>query len=248
MEVADGAGTTGQGWQRGGGTHPCHGIGHCGEITPLIGSLAIVHKVFVIAQVCQRERCCMEASQEGGGQTNGRKVGAKAKWSRKDATDEEQPGKQIKEKGRGTKRRNTKKKIELKKWAWKAELIFLPKPSQKETQLKFFTICGHTWQAHKHKNVMRNKIKNTYTRKSMKITYFIYINRYIYINSMSVSSSCFRQQCRPLSPQFESQIHPTHREPGTSLSNLKKPHHYLFYIHIYNTWRFRRKHLFYYGI
>lgn len=76
MEVADGTGTTGQGRQRGGGTHPCHGIGHCGEITPLIDNLAIIHKVLVIAQVCQRERRCMEVSKEG--KTNGQKVGADA--------------------------------------------------------------------------------------------------------------------------------------------------------------------------
>lgn len=64
VEVVDGASTTGQCRQRGGGTHPCHSIGHCGEITPLIDSLAIVHKVLVIAQVCQRERRCMEVSKE----------------------------------------------------------------------------------------------------------------------------------------------------------------------------------------
>lgn len=64
MEVADGPGTTGQGRERGWGAHSRHGVGHCGEITPLIDSLAIIHKVFVIAQVCQRERRCMEESKE----------------------------------------------------------------------------------------------------------------------------------------------------------------------------------------
>lgn len=76
MKVADGPSTTGQSRQRGGGTHPCHGIGHCREITPLIDNLAIIHKVLVIAQVCQRERRCMEVSKEGG--TDGQKVGADA--------------------------------------------------------------------------------------------------------------------------------------------------------------------------
>lgn len=78
MEVADGADATGQRRQRGGGTHSCHGIGHCGEITPLIDSLAIIHKVLVIAQVCQRERRCMEVSKERGrkeGQKDGRTEG-----------------------------------------------------------------------------------------------------------------------------------------------------------------------------
>lgn len=60
MKVGDGRGPAGQGGKRWGGTHSRHGIGHCGEITPLIDSLVIVHKVLVTAQVCQRERRCME--------------------------------------------------------------------------------------------------------------------------------------------------------------------------------------------
>ena len=63
VKVVDGPGATGQGRERGRGAHSRHGVGHCGEITPLIDSLAIVHKVLVIAQVCQRERRCMEESK-----------------------------------------------------------------------------------------------------------------------------------------------------------------------------------------
>lgn len=65
VEVADGSGATGQRRERRRGAHSCHGMVHCGEITPLIDSLAIIHKVLVIAQVCQRERRCMEESEEG---------------------------------------------------------------------------------------------------------------------------------------------------------------------------------------
>lgn len=60
VKVADGGGPTGQGRKRGGGTHSSHCVGHCGEITPLIDSLPIVHNVLVIAQICQREKRCME--------------------------------------------------------------------------------------------------------------------------------------------------------------------------------------------
>lgn len=74
VEVADWPGSAGQRRQRGRGTHPCHCIGHCGEITPLIDSLAIVHKVLVIAQVCQRERHGSEEDRR----TDGREVGADA--------------------------------------------------------------------------------------------------------------------------------------------------------------------------
>lgn len=67
VEVADGGGSAGQDRERRGGTHPRHGVGHCGEITPLIDSLAIVGKVLVIAQVCQRERHkSVEQRTEGG--------------------------------------------------------------------------------------------------------------------------------------------------------------------------------------
>lgn len=53
VETGDGAGTAGQGRERWGGTHPCHGIGHCGEIIPLIDSLAFIDIVLVIGYVCQ---------------------------------------------------------------------------------------------------------------------------------------------------------------------------------------------------
>lgn len=74
VEVVNRPGSAGHRRQRGRGTHPCHCIGHCGEITPLIDSLAIVHKVFVIAQVCQRERHGSEEDRR----TDGREVGADA--------------------------------------------------------------------------------------------------------------------------------------------------------------------------
>lgn len=80
MEVVDGPGPTGHDRERRGGTHSCHGIGHCGEITPLIDSLAIIHKVLVIAQVCQRERRCMEVSKE------------RRKEGQKDGRTEQTPG------------------------------------------------------------------------------------------------------------------------------------------------------------
>lgn len=53
MQAADGSSTTGQGGERGGGTHPCHSIGHCGEITPFIDSLASIVIVLVIRKVCR---------------------------------------------------------------------------------------------------------------------------------------------------------------------------------------------------
>lgn len=103
VEVADGAGAAGQGRQRRGGTHPCHCIGHCGEITPLIDSLAIIDKVLVIAQVCQRERRCMEV------RTDGRKVGADAGYLRRDITDERDRQRNGQKKGKngGTTRRKS---------------------------------------------------------------------------------------------------------------------------------------------
>lgn len=72
MQVVDGAGSAGEGRQRGRGTHPCHCIGHCGEITPLIDSLAIIDKVLVIAQVCQRERRGIEEDRRTDRRTDGR--------------------------------------------------------------------------------------------------------------------------------------------------------------------------------
>lgn len=66
VEVADGGSAAGQGGERWGGTHSRHGVGHCGEITPLIDSLAIIGKVLVIAQVCQRERHGAEQRTGGG--------------------------------------------------------------------------------------------------------------------------------------------------------------------------------------
>lgn len=48
MQAGDGSCTAGQGRQRRRGTHPRHGIGHCGEIIPLIHSLAFTVIVLVI--------------------------------------------------------------------------------------------------------------------------------------------------------------------------------------------------------
>ena len=53
VEAGDGASSAGEGRQRWGRTHPCHGIGHCGEITPLIDSLVFIIIVLVIGLVCQ---------------------------------------------------------------------------------------------------------------------------------------------------------------------------------------------------
>lgn len=53
VQAGDGSCTAGQCWQRRRGTHPRHGIGHCGEIIPLIHSLAFTVIVLVIGQVCQ---------------------------------------------------------------------------------------------------------------------------------------------------------------------------------------------------
>ena len=84
MDVGDGPDATGQDRERGGGTHSCHDSGHCGEITPLIDSLAIIHKVLVIAQVCQKERRCMGVSKED--KEEGKKEG------QKDGRTEQTPG------------------------------------------------------------------------------------------------------------------------------------------------------------
>ncbi len=51
MQAADGASSAGQGGERGRGAHPCHGIGHCGEITSLIDSLDAIEISRVIGQV-----------------------------------------------------------------------------------------------------------------------------------------------------------------------------------------------------
>lgn len=48
VQAGDGSCTAGQCWQRRRGTHPRHGIGHCGEIIPLIHSLAFTVIVLVI--------------------------------------------------------------------------------------------------------------------------------------------------------------------------------------------------------
>lgn len=53
MEVADGTSPAGQGRERWRGAHPRHSIGHCGEITSLIDSLATIVIVLVIGYVCQ---------------------------------------------------------------------------------------------------------------------------------------------------------------------------------------------------
>lgn len=53
MQAANGSSTTGQSGEGGRGTHPCHGIGHCGEITPFIDSLASIVIVLVIRKVCR---------------------------------------------------------------------------------------------------------------------------------------------------------------------------------------------------
>lgn len=53
MQTGNGSSPTGQGRERGRGTHPCHGIGHCGEITPFIDSLASIVIVLVIRKVCR---------------------------------------------------------------------------------------------------------------------------------------------------------------------------------------------------
>lgn len=51
MQAADGASSAGQGRERGRWAHPCHGIGHCGEITPLIDSLDAIEISLVTGQV-----------------------------------------------------------------------------------------------------------------------------------------------------------------------------------------------------
>lgn len=48
MQAADRSSPTGQGRERGRGAHPRHSIGHCGEITSLIDSLATIVIVLVI--------------------------------------------------------------------------------------------------------------------------------------------------------------------------------------------------------
>lgn len=51
MQAAVGASSAGQGGERGRGAHPCHGIGHCGEITSLIDSLDAIEISLVFGQV-----------------------------------------------------------------------------------------------------------------------------------------------------------------------------------------------------
>lgn len=53
MEAADGTSPAGQGGERWRGAHPRHSIGHCGEITSLIDSLATIVIVLVIGYVCR---------------------------------------------------------------------------------------------------------------------------------------------------------------------------------------------------
>lgn len=56
VQTSDGSNTAGQGRQRRRRTHPRHGIGHCGEIIPLIHSLVFIVIVLVIGQVCWGDR------------------------------------------------------------------------------------------------------------------------------------------------------------------------------------------------
>lgn len=51
----------------------------------MIDSLAIIDKVLVIAQVCQRERRGSEEDRQTDGRTDGR-IGADAGWLRRDVT------------------------------------------------------------------------------------------------------------------------------------------------------------------
>ena len=53
METGYRSCTAGQGWEGWRGTHPRHGIGHCGKIIPLIHSLAFIVIVLAIGYVCQ---------------------------------------------------------------------------------------------------------------------------------------------------------------------------------------------------
>ena len=53
VEAGDGPGAAGQHRQGWGGAHPCHAIGHCGEITLLIDSLAFIVIVLEIGHICQ---------------------------------------------------------------------------------------------------------------------------------------------------------------------------------------------------
>lgn len=67
VQAADGTSPAGQGGERWRGAHPRHSIGHCGEITSLIDSLATIVIVLVIGYVCQgRGREVRGVWKEGG--------------------------------------------------------------------------------------------------------------------------------------------------------------------------------------
>lgn len=89
VQAGDGACAAGQGWERRRGTHPRHGIGHCGEIIPLIDSLAFIVIVLVIGKVWDGARRVQEGD-----------VGHKGwkKWGRKAKDKEEKRGEDRKKK------------------------------------------------------------------------------------------------------------------------------------------------------
>lgn len=126
VQVADGAGSAGEGRQRGRGAHPCHCIGHCREITPLIDSLAIIDKVFVIAQVCQRERRGSEDDRQTDRRADGRK-GADAGWFRKDGTNKKEQAEERKtrRKRNGRGRRGQQGGVKSSNDGWKKQSSFL---------------------------------------------------------------------------------------------------------------------------
>lgn len=94
----------------------------------------------------------MEVSQEGRKRTDGRTEGGskghviKEQTPRMRGTGRKTDKQRRRGLGGEQKGGVQKKKIELKKWARKASVIFSPKPSQKEAQLKvfFMTLCVDT--------------------------------------------------------------------------------------------------------
>lgn len=71
VQVADGTSPAGQGGERWRGAHPRHSIGHCGEITSLIDSLATIVIVLVIGYVCRGRGREVRGVVEGRGGVRG---------------------------------------------------------------------------------------------------------------------------------------------------------------------------------
>lgn len=229
VEVGDGPGATGQGRERGRGTHSCHGIGHCGEITPLIDSLAIVHKILVIAQVCQRERRRMGSEQrkEGRkeGQTDGRKVGSRCRVVKerhrglRGTRGETDKKEEEKKQGNNGEEYKKKRRESSNNGSKKQRSFALPKPSQTETKeqlkLRESTECQILlwhWKIHAD-----DKLASMRMFRERKSTIYPSLQcmmvKYSLVCCLFVSCVACPVVFQPLSIWLIASISSTHREP-----------------------------------